>query len=254
MDRGEPIMGPGMTLVYPGELGYAQAAASQSGTWVEEQAERKPFELRHLKRPSMSSRKSQRISTAIGADDLAQLVLPPQMREATSEPLIDEATRVLGISWTRMDSSEALRINQAAYAKFIQKHYPSLSRVVIWFENSAIPGYLVTAQNGYNGLQEYYIFSHDLTEARLVTRDPSDLLPRLRMLPALHLAAPGGHIRAETDPITAAQTEIDRVMQPEAFENGEMGGRNQDHVYPQVVHVEPQQLNGHCSAHEMEMD
>lgn len=216
--RGKPVYGPGMTLIYPEDPGYAAAAESQSGTWVEEQTQRRPFQLSHAKRPSISSRKSIRKNASIsGPDDLAQLVLPAQMREATTEPLIDEATRVLGISWTRMDSSEALRIGQAAYGKWIQNHYPGLRNVIVWFENSAIPGYLVAAHNVYSGLQEYYIFSTDLKEARLVTSEPSQLVPRLKMLPALHLAAPGGHIRAD------------------------MG-------------EEPQQPSGIYSAHEMELD
>ena len=137
--------------------------------------------------------------SASGSDDLAQLVLPPQMREVTAEPLIDEATRVLGISWTRMDSTEALRINQAAYGKLIQRHYPALKDVTIWFENSAIPCYLVKALNAYSDLWEYFIFSHDLKEARLVTTDPSQLMARLQMLPAIHLAAPGGTMYAVPD-------------------------------------------------------
>ncbi|MGG6497646.1 UNVERIFIED_CONTAM: hypothetical protein NY603_32460, partial [Bacteroidetes bacterium 56_B9] len=85
---------------------------------------------------------------------------------------------------------------QRAYSKWISNHYPQLNDVSIWFENSSIPGYLVAALNAYNGQHEYYIFSEDLTEARLVTTDPSQLIPRLQMLPALHLAAPGGCIRA----------------------------------------------------------
>ncbi|CAK3765261.1 Hypothetical predicted protein [Lecanosticta acicola] len=236
--RGKPVYGPGMTLIYPEDPGYELAAASQSGTWVEEQAERRPFNLAHMKRPSVTSRKSQRMdSTASGPDDLAQLVLPPSMREACSEPLIDEATRNLGISWTRMDGTEALQISQKAYSKWIQNHYPALKEVSIWFENSAIPGYLVVATNAYNGQKEWYIFSHDLTEARLVTNEPSSLVPRLQMLPALHLAAPGGHLRAETDPITAAQTELD------AAQTDMMNG-----TAPEL------QPSGGCAAHSMELD
>lgn len=236
--RGKPVYGEGMTVIYPEDPGYAMAAASQSGTWVEEKAERQPFDLAHMKRPSVTSRKSLRMDTnASGPDDLAQLVLPPSIREVCSEPLIDEATRVLGISWTRMDSNEALQISQKAYSKWIQNHYPALKEVSIWFENSAIPGYLVTATNAYNGQKEWYIFSHDLTEARLVTNEPSGLVPRLQMLPALHLAAPGGHIRAETDPITASQTELD-IAQTEMM-NG---------TAPELHPI------GGCAAHSMELD
>ncbi|EGP92606.1 uncharacterized protein MYCGRDRAFT_106918 [Zymoseptoria tritici IPO323] len=235
--RGKPVYGPGMTLIYPEDPGYAAAAESQSGTWVEEDAERQPFKLASIKRPSVTSRKSQRMdsrATLPGADDLAQLVLPAQMREVTTEPLIDETTRSLGISWTRMDRSEALQINQRAYSKWIQNHYPRLTDVSIWFENSAMPAYLVAAKNAYNGQHEYYIFANDLTEAQLVTTDPSQLIPRLKMLPALHLAAPGGLIKAETDPITAAQ--------------------NENNIQTGLAVSYEEQPAGGCAAHAMELD
>ncbi|KAK4543181.1 hypothetical protein LTR36_005731 [Oleoguttula mirabilis] len=260
--RGKPVYGPGMTVIYPEDHGYQAAAESQSGTWVEEQAERKPFQLSHIKRPSVSSRKSQRRNAgACGPDDLAQLVLPPSIREATAEPLIDEATRVLGISWTRMDATEVLRISQAAYSKWIQNHYSGLKGVVIWFENSAIPGYLVRAQNAYTGQKGYYIFSNDLTEGRLVTTEPEQLVPRLKMLPALHLAAPGGHIRAESDPMPAMQNQPNgeqssTANEPTQFsqEVSQLRGRIQDHLYPCGNSAEPQESNGICSAHEMDLD
>lgn len=198
--RGEPILGQGMSLVYPDEPAYEARPESQSGTWVEERDERNQWHLLNEGRPPISTRKSQRVDASASApDDLAQLLLPAGMREVTAEPLIDEATRSLGISWMRMDSTEALRISQAAYSKWIQNHYAGLQDVSVWFENSALPGYLVAAQNSYNHRTEYYIFSHDLLEARLVTNDPTQLVARLQMLPALHLAAPGGLITADND-------------------------------------------------------
>ncbi|KAM0718744.1 hypothetical protein Q7P37_005815 [Cladosporium fusiforme] len=252
--RGEPVMGPGMTLIYPGDPSYPMSAESQSGTWVEENQARMPFQVQHLRRPSVTSRKSQRMdASASGPDDLAQLVLPPNMREVTAEPLIDEATRKLGISWTRMDASEARQINQAAYAKFIVNHYPALREVKIWFENAALPGYLVQALNVYSGETEFYLFSNDLTEARLVTRDTDQLIARLQMLPALHLAAPGGTIKAEMSPITLAQNEISGYVKKEAENSGILRGRERDYVFPSdyTPSSEPQ---GICAAHSMEMD
>lgn len=236
--------------------GYRAAVESQFGSWAGEQAERKPFELSHIKRPSVSSRKSQRRDAGTcDSDDLAQLVLPPSIREATAEPLIDEATRVLGISWTRMDSTDVLRIHQAAYSKWIQNHYPGLRDVVIWFENSAIPGYLVQAQNVYNGQEGYYIFSEDLTEGRLVTTEPEQLVPRLKMLPALHLAAPGGHIRAESE-LSLDGTQVSIADEPTRFsrEVSQLRDQIQDHAYPRGESAEPQEPNGMCSAHQMDLD
>ncbi|TKA83224.1 hypothetical protein B0A55_00645 [Friedmanniomyces simplex] len=246
---------------------------AQSVTWAEDPASRRPFELGHIKRPSASSRKSMRKdASASGPDDLAHLLLPPQIREATAEPLIDEATRALGISWTRMDSTEALQINKAAYSNWIQNYYPGLKEVAVWFENSALPGYLVQARNAYTGQQEYYIFSHDLTEARLVTTESAQLVPRLRLLPALHLAAPGGHIRAETDPITAAQNEVSGVQVAMATAAGTAGtGEGMSRFSHEVAELRGQRVQddvssygvcvelagttkGGCSAHEMELD
>ena len=246
--RGKPIYGPGGSVIYPDDVGYHAAVESQTRNWIEAQANRKPFELSHINRPAMSCRKSQRrINNTSGGDDLAQLVLPPQMREATAEPLIDEATRVLGISWTRMDATEALRIKHAAYSKWIANHYSGLNEVAVWFENSAIPGYLVQARNVYTGQMGYYIFSNDLTEARLVTTEPEQLLPRLRMLPALHLAAPGGHIQAETDATTAAQNELSSVQV-------NFAQVPDPHALAGADDAAPQEPNGVCSAHSMELD
>jgi hypothetical protein len=285
--RGKPVYGPGMTLIYPEDPGYEAAAESQSGTWLDEQAVKKAVQCSHAKRPSISSRKSARrdhgASLSAGQDDLAQLVLPPQIREAAQEHLIDEATRVLGISWKRMDGTEVGRISQSAYTKFIERHYPGLKEVAVWFENSAIPGYLVEARNGYSGEQGWYIFSHDLTEARLVTIEPAQLVPRLKMLHmGLEVAAPGGHLRAEMDPATAAQNEVDKAQEAltenrNAFASNGVNDTQmsvddepssaepylkslvQDSAYAhgQSKLVKADSLwepSGLCAAHEMEMD
>lgn len=232
-------MGPGMTLIYPGDPSYPMSAETQTGTWADDKMAR-PFAVQELRRPSMASRKSQRMDASVaGADNLAQLVLPANMREATTEPLVDEVTRKLGISWTRMDATEAGQINQAAYAKFIANHYSSLKDVKVWFENAALPGYLVQAANVYSGETEFYLFSNDLTEARLVTRDAEQLIPRLQMLPAIHLAAPGGQIKAEMSPVMVAQNEVSGYVKKE---------ENSDSHH---VHREPE---GICAAHSMELD
>ena len=65
----------------------------------------------------------------------------------------------------------------------------------------------------------------------------SQLLPRLSLLPALHLAAPGGCLQAETDPITAAQNEVNTAQA------ALLGGKEST-----------SQPNGICAAHSMELD
>ncbi|KAK4963283.1 hypothetical protein LTR10_000911 [Elasticomyces elasticus] len=243
----------------PGSLAGRKRSRGDIYAEVDEESDRldgsaeaihRPFELSHIKRPSVSSRKSMRkdTTTSVSADQLGHLLLPSEMREAAAGPLIDEATRALGISWTRMDSTEVLQIQRGSYSKWIEKHYPGLRNVEVWFENSAIPGYLVEARNDYSGQRGYYIFSNDLTEARLVTTEPLDLVPRLRLLPALHLAAPGGHIRAEMDPITAAQNEVSAAQMNVVAKSGVQDGASEGGA------VSQSEANGTYAAHEMELD
>lgn len=257
--RVPPVDGLGTTLAHPTNSSYVAASQSHFGPWVEERRQQQQVRPSHAKRPSITSRKSQRVDSTVTpcSDDLAQLVLPFQLRETSKEPLIDEATRVLGISWTRMDSSEALRINRAAYSKWIQRHYSSLQDVVIWLENSSQCLYLVVARNAYSGQQEYLLFSHDLTEARRVTNESSQLLPRLKMLPALHLAAPGGCLYAETDPVPVChdahsgvqlQAVGGAVTTPTSDEGDQLGDRQNGRS------VEGRETSGMCSAHAMELD
>ncbi len=78
---GETILSPVTTLMHVDNSGYEARPESRSGLWVEDRAELNQFQQLNEKRPSISARKSQRMdSGADGSDDLAQLVLPPQIR------------------------------------------------------------------------------------------------------------------------------------------------------------------------------
>lgn len=230
--------------------GWAQSNNTAFGAAAESQ-------LPDARRPSIQARKSQRVDASdSNPDDLPRFGLPQQTRESPTDPFIDEATRALGISWKRMDASEAGMISQAAYAKWIQNHYDSLKDVGVWFENSAIPGYLVAAKNVYTRQQEFYIFSNDLTEARLVTNDSNLLVRRLQMLPSgLEVAAPGGLIRAETDPITAAQNEVNEVAVIQQGRPAWQTHRPNNVSVSEDFFMDPGMIQSYfCAAHEMDMD
>lgn len=185
-NRGEPIYGPGMTLIYPNDPRghYNMDPTSQSGTWVENTwVENKPTTTTttQASRPDMPSRKSQRLApSAPGPDDIALMAeSSTHRRTASTEPLIDEVTRLLGISWMRMDASEALQISAKAYTKWVRRHYPGLADVELWFENSSIPGYLGVATNKASGEKVFLLWSNDLKQAVLVTKDASELIAKL---------------------------------------------------------------------------
>ncbi|KAJ9620162.1 hypothetical protein H2203_007927 [Taxawa tesnikishii (nom. ined.)] len=195
--RGEPVYGPGMTLIYPNDPGYSYyAEGSQSGTWVDEKLDQPKSSPQ---RPMAVSRKSQRLDrSAPGLDDIARANQQFVRTNTADEPLIDEATRMLGISWIRMDATESSKISQRAYTKWIQRHYPILTHVDLWFENNAIPGYLASATNTNTGIKEYYLFSHDLHQAVLITRKPEELIASLSQ-PQLLLQQAENIINANLD-------------------------------------------------------
>lgn len=214
--RGEPVYGPGMTLVYPNDPSghYSPDASTQSGTWVEETAEQAAAKAA---RPIMNTRKSMRLdSTASKLDDVASIMPQVTHRAPGTEPLIDEATRMLGVSWSRMDASEASQIAQRAYTRWIDRHYPNLTDVEVWFENSAIPGYLGKATNTTNGIEEYYLWSLDLHQAILVTRNPGDLIVKLSQ-PQMSLSQATETICADIQPVVEAAAANTAIVHNDRF-------------------------------------
>lgn len=214
VNRGEPVYGPGMTISYPNDPSgaYAADASTQSGTWVDEAAHQAA-----ATRPIMATRKSQRLdSSASRPDDISASFAQVAPRAPGTEPLIDEASKLLGISWKRMDISEATQISQRAYTRWITRHYPQLADVEIWFENSAIPGYLGRATNTINGIQEYYLWSFDLHQAILVTRNPSDLILKLSQ-PQMSLSQATEKIHADVEPVVEAAAANAAIVHNDRF-------------------------------------
>ncbi|KAF2154763.1 hypothetical protein K461DRAFT_275924 [Myriangium duriaei CBS 260.36] len=217
VNRGEPVYGPGMTLIYPNDPSgaYSADASTQSGTWLEEKAQQAATAV--AARPIMATRKSQRLDlSASRPDDITASLTPIPPRAPGTEPLIDEATRLLGVSWTRMDMSETTQISQRAYTRWISRHYPQLSNVEVWFENSAIPGYLGRATNTTNGLEEYYLWSLDLHQAILVTRNPSDLILKLSQ-PHMSLSQATEKISADIEPVVEAAAANAAIVHNDRF-------------------------------------
>ena len=217
--RGEPVYGPGMTLIYPNDplSHYAPEAGTQSGTWLEEKQEQAA--AAEVLRPIMPTRKSQRLDPAVTAsitgDPLARKS-PSPTRAPGSDTAIDEASRLLGISWSRMDATENTKIAQGAYTRWIDKHYPQLSNVEVWFENSAIPAYLGKATNLANGFEEYYLWSHNLAEGILVTRNPSDLVVKLSS-PHMALSQATDKIHADIEPVVEASAANAAIVHNDRF-------------------------------------
>ena len=166
-------------------------------------------------RPVIATRKSQRLDSGSSRSiDLGPVTQAP--RSPGSEPLIDEATRMLGVSWSRMDATDNTQVAQRAYTRWISRHYPSLSNVELWFENSAIPGYLGKVINKANGLEEFYLWSFDLHQAILVTRNSSDLVFKLSS-PHMSLSQATDKIYADIVPVVEAAAANAAILHNDRF-------------------------------------
>ncbi|KAL6705064.1 hypothetical protein ACN47E_007323 [Coniothyrium glycines] len=162
----EPIYGPGMTLIYPGEPGYAMAAESQSGTWYEEKIEKE--EKAEPVRPIAVSRKSARMSPS------ANVEVPSlnDMDTQKTEDIIDDNGNTintlinsLGVGWKNVMTNPNLRDAARAYSRVIERHF-DFTDALVMLEKESLSAYLVRAKQ--HGVQGYWLFSDSLQWCQLV--------------------------------------------------------------------------------------
>ncbi|KAF1937611.1 hypothetical protein EJ02DRAFT_49466 [Clathrospora elynae] len=164
--KAEPVYGPGMTLIYPGEPGYSMAAESQSGTWYEEKIEKE--EKAELVRPVAVSRKSVRMSPATNIDVPS---LNEMDAQKTEELIDDNGTTIntlissLGVGWKNVMTNPNLRDAARAYARVIERHF-DFTDVLVMLEKESLNAYLVRAKQ--HGVQGYWLFSDSLQWCQLV--------------------------------------------------------------------------------------
>ncbi|KAK7545828.1 hypothetical protein IWX49DRAFT_499112 [Phyllosticta citricarpa] len=167
----EPIMGPGMTLIYPGEPGFTLAAESQTGTWAEAKNEveeaNKPTE-----RPIAASRKSQRTDSIMNAASVSPAsslaYKATTMRIDDAGHTIHDLTMALGIGWKEIVFNPAKQEGARGWARFISRHFP-LSRPQLLHESEAHDAFLVFACDDTDELEKFFLFSQDLRSCRLIS-------------------------------------------------------------------------------------
>ncbi|KAJ5918833.1 hypothetical protein N7454_009977 [Penicillium verhagenii] len=204
----EPIYGEGMVLLNP-QTGIALSADSQTGTWYEETAESQASKAAPVSSLSTAlqsdaadvSRKSQRLGvSAPGLDDIAlhsnQHRLDgseaDQHRNLTggstppAEPLIDDATLLLGISWQRMDTDNDMAPAVRGWIKYIDNQYAAhLHNSQMLMKSRALNAYLVAATPVSAFSTSFYLFNEDLTQAQLVASSWDACLHNLRSTPII---------------------------------------------------------------------
>lgn len=206
----EPIYGEGMVLLNP-RTGMGLSAESQTGTWFEEQVEQSaaaapPVSLRSKAGMSdVQSRKLKRLDpSAPGLDDIALSSIQRRLQNTTDdnsrsspsheEPLVDDATRLLGISWQRINVSDDDDMAPAVrgWKKYIDNQYSNYLRdCQILMKSRALNAFLVAAQPVTSAFgtvanaPAYFLFSEDLDQARLVGSTWEACVQNLRSSPVV---------------------------------------------------------------------
>jgi hypothetical protein len=161
--KGDPVYGPGMTLIYPGEPGFNIAAESQSGTWCEEKNEKE-----EKARPVLVSRKTARMSPS------ADAAIPSlnDMDAQTTQDIIDDKGNTintlitsLGVGWKNIMSNPNLRDAARAYSRVIERHF-EFTDALVMLEKESLNAYLVRAKQ--HGVQGYWLFSDSLQWCQLI--------------------------------------------------------------------------------------
>jgi len=172
---GEPVLGPGMALVYPGDA----ASSRQQGVWTEELIEQ--FRNQSVGECHLPGKKSMRLGPAAsGMEDV------PAHADTLHEPAVDSATLTLGVSWCELPATPTMDAAARGWARYIEDYYPLQGVRIVWLYKAA-PAYLVCASTcqvrGQPGVSGYYLFDENLTEGRLVAKSFERTLDHLRMVP-----------------------------------------------------------------------
>ena len=165
--RPEPILGPGMTLIYPDEPQPAISPESQSGTWIEDRAA-PVVKIEPVRRPIITARKSQRL---LSVND------PGSISSAAADVEIDPIVMRLGIGWKRIPQDHASTAGQASCIKDqfsfgdpqILLQHEGLGILVVRTKPASAQGYW----------DQWWLFTDDLKSCRFLCHEESDLFRRL---------------------------------------------------------------------------
>ncbi|KAF1983300.1 hypothetical protein K402DRAFT_396770 [Aulographum hederae CBS 113979] len=200
--RGEPIYGPGMTLIYPGDPGYNIAAESQTGTWADEKQEQEE-QANKAGRPAVIARKSQRtIAGASSPTEHPHQMVSPSIITQPEEP-VDQLNLILGIGWKRLPDGQVDAAR--GWERYIQNHFDVQNPTILVF-NEGLHAYLVRTQ----GLQDnFWLFQEDLTCCKLIGTTEESAIANLRQQNPTY--GPIIHAQARTPSIVPATSVVEPV-------------------------------------------
>ncbi|KAJ6166857.1 hypothetical protein N7470_002304 [Penicillium chermesinum] len=224
----EPIYGEGMVLLNP-QTGLAVSAESQTGTWYEESAEAqaaaKPPGLVTFNGTRIRCGRAQSEVSAAGRQRLNGSEMADQHRTLNGgstpphEPLIDDATRLLGISWQRIDNEGDMAPAIRGWTKYIDNEFGAyLHGSQMLLKCRALNAFLVAATPVSSMSPAFYLFNEDLTQAQLVASSWDACVQNLRHNPivfegAAPIAAASQSKTLSATPFTTADSGVPLLQQ-----------------------------------------
>lgn len=214
-----------MVLLNP-PTGMSVSAESQTGTWYEQTSENAAASAPPVSSRSktlsndITGRKSQRLDTsAPRLDDIALSSIHQRLQNTTDDhrrtlnpangspddPLVDDATRLLGISWQQISNDPDIAAAVRGWKKFIDNQYSShLQDSRILMKNRALDAFLVSARPLGAASSAFYLFTEDLTQGQLVGSTWEITLQNLRTVPIVFEGS---------DVLQAAGKSVDRPLE-----------------------------------------
>jgi len=216
--RGSPILGPGMTLIYPDEPPLNIAAESQSGTWLEQQNSAEVTAASAaadmVDRPRLPARKSSR---RVSVDENLESAIPSEL---------DPITLRLGIGWKRLDQAQVHSV--AGEETYIKNQYPYVNAPKIVLHHEGLAIYVVRSDPiDLRGLLfQWFLFTEDLKSCRLLCNsNEDDVLRRLankrqdergNWIPDILADGQIIHAKDAIRPLTLQHPQLSEVMEIDA--------------------------------------
>ena len=176
------IYGEGMARINP-LTGAATTAETQTGTWFEDQLEKRLRTDVEEKAMQMTEsegelpkRKVQRRDTSSNAEVALAANHTDSPKAAVADLTIDQYTHLLGIGWTYVGENSDLAAMARGFSRYIANHYP-LTDLEILLSSKSLESYLVKSSEG------YFLFKEDLLSGQLVARTWDDTLANLQCSP-----------------------------------------------------------------------
>ena len=218
-----PSRTPGVspTAIYSEEVprinpltGAATTVETQTGTWFENQLEKRLRTDVEAKAMQMSGsegespkRKMQRRDTSSSSDVTELSNSNGSAKSTVADPVVDKYTHLLGIGWTYVGENSELAAMARGFGRYIAKHYP-LTDLEVLLSSKSLESYLVKTSEG------YFLFQEDLASGQLVARTWEDTLANLQCSPVRYSWAQ--RLFAARTPETSRETDNGTGLSSEA--------------------------------------